>query len=345
MNYLCRERNVLMQIESLIQKASTGDANAQNKLGDAYHYGVCGEDGEELILKKDGKQAVEWYRKAAEQGHTQAQANLAWMYQYGEGVRKNQKQAFVWYRKAAEHGCASAQASLAGLYRDGEGVAQDEGQAIFWFRKAAELGGKEYQRRLAEVLMDEEPQEAAQWYQLAAEAGDAEAQFELAELYEQGNSVPKDDEEAFRWYSEAERQDYSHFPNNARYEVGRCYATGRGVEKNSDEALKRLLPIADPRVTEDSWQMSRAQIWVVTVFADPEHTKHDLVEAYAWVNLAAAYAPTGEEFYGIMSRESATKFRDRLGARLSKEQLKQAQLRSKELFVSRQEIDKRLGRP
>jgi hypothetical protein len=90
--------------------------------------------------------------------------------------------------------------------------------------------------------------------------------------------------------------------------------------------------------------MSRAQIWVVTVYADPEHTRYDLIEAYAWLNLAASYAPTGQEVYGIMSRESAAEFREALGVRLTKEQLKQAQLRSKELFVPRQKIDARLGR-
>ena len=211
-------------------------------------------------------------------------------------------------------------------------------------RKKAAAGNAEAQRELAELIFDEDLEEATSLFQLAAEAGDAQAQFKLAGLYEQGNSVPKNDEEAFRWYSKAESQDYSNFPDNARYEVGRCYATGQGVEKNSDEALKRLLPIADPRVTEDSWRMSRAQIWVVTVFADPEHAKHDLVEAYAWVSLAATYAPTGQEFFGIMSRESAAEFRDTLGARLSKEQLKQAQQRSKELFIPQQKIDARLGR-
>lgn len=210
-------------------------------------------------------------------------------------------------------------------------------------RKKAAAGNIEAKRKLAELILDEELEEAVLLYQSAAEAGDAEAQFKLAELYEQGNGVPKNDEEAFRWYSESEKQAYSNFPDDSCYEVGRCYAIGQGVERNPDEALRRLLPIADPRVTNDPWRMSRAQIWVATVFADQEHVRHDLVEAYAWLNLAAAYAPTGQEF-GIMSRESAAEIRENFAGRLTKEQLKQAQQRSKELFVSRQKIDERLGR-
>lgn len=333
-----------MQIEQLIQKAAEGDKNAQYTLGEAYEYGES-EDGE--AIAKDKKCAVEWYRKSAEQGHATAQASLAAMYQYGRGVRKNLKQAAAWYKKSAEQGYALAQASLADLYRDGEGVSEDLDTALSWYKKAADQGAPTYQRKYAEALIDDDAQEAVRWYHLAAEAGDAEAQFKLAKLHEEGSGVPQNQEEAFHWYLKAEQlqeECYLGLGADARFEIGSRYAVGQGVEKNSEEALRRLLPIADPRITNDPWLMSRAQIWVVTVFADPEHTKHDIVEAYAWLNLAATYAPTGQEFYGIMSRESAVESRETLGARLTKEQLKQAELRSKELFVPRKKIDARLGR-
>lgn len=336
-----------MQIETLIQEATNGDANAQYELGDAYYYGECGEDGEEV--EKNEKQAVEWYRKAAEQGHAKAQAALASMYQYGNGVRTSPKQAFHWFKMSAEQGYDLAQSSLADLYRDGEGVVQDSEQAIIWYRKAADQGGKECQRKFVDALLDDKPQEAVDWYRLAAESGDAEAQFKLAELFEDGNGVPKNDEEAFHWYLSAEKLEveeeaYCGLGNDARYQVGRCYAMGQGVQKNSDEALKRLLPIADPKISENLWLMPRAQVWVTTVFADPEHARYDLVEAYVWLNLAASYAPEGKDRYGDMSRESLAQYRDTLGPRLSKDQLKAAQKRSAELFVSEKAIEKRLGR-
>jgi len=336
-----------MQLAALIQKAVNGDVNAQYELGDAYHCGGWDEISEEEV-QKDDKQAVEWYRKSAEQGHVKAQSALAYMYKYGTGVRKSQKQAFYWYKKSAEQGYDSAQASLAHLYHSGEGVAEDSEQAMFWFRKAADQGGKECQFELAEHLYYYGAnQEAAHWYRLAAESDSAEAAFKLAELYEEGNGVPKNDEEAFRWYLKAEQLEANETAwcgpcNNPRYEVGRCYATGQGVQKDSDEALKRLLPIADPKLTEDFWLMPRAQAWVAGVFNDPEHARHDLVEAYVWLNLAASYVPKGQQLYADFSGESLAQLRDTLGARLSHAQLQAAQQRSIELFVSTQVIEKRL---
>ena len=60
-------------------------------------------------VEQDYKKAVEWYRKAAEQGHADAQNNLGFMYYTGQGVEQDYKKAVEWYRKAAEQGHADAQ--------------------------------------------------------------------------------------------------------------------------------------------------------------------------------------------------------------------------------------------
>jgi TPR repeat protein len=69
-----------------------------------------------------------------------AQYNLAITYRQGEGVQQDLKQAVAWYRKAAEQGDAEAQYNLGVTYRKGEGVQQDFKQAAVWFQKAAEQG-------------------------------------------------------------------------------------------------------------------------------------------------------------------------------------------------------------
>ena len=56
--------------------------------------------------------AVEWFRKAAEQGNDVAQYNLAMCYERGEGVVKDLAEAVKWYRKAAEQGNDVAQVIL-----------------------------------------------------------------------------------------------------------------------------------------------------------------------------------------------------------------------------------------
>ncbi|MGR5554634.1 tetratricopeptide repeat protein, partial [Vibrio alfacsensis] len=78
------------------------------------------------------KEAVKWYRKAAEQGHASAQCNLGVMYAKGDGVLENDKEAVKWYRKAAEQGDADAQFNLGVMYAKGEGVVKNPTKAYMW---------------------------------------------------------------------------------------------------------------------------------------------------------------------------------------------------------------------
>jgi len=89
---------------------------------------------------KDYKEAVRWYRKAAEQGHAQAQVNLGTLYSKGLGVGRDYTEAVKWYRKAAEQEHAQAQNNLGVMYSEGQGVMQDFKEAARWYRKAAEQG-------------------------------------------------------------------------------------------------------------------------------------------------------------------------------------------------------------
>ena len=76
----------------------------------------------------------------ANNGNTVAQSNLGAMYQNGLGVAKNAKEAVKWYRKAAEQGDVLAQSNLAFMYANGHGVAENDAVAVNWYRKAAEQG-------------------------------------------------------------------------------------------------------------------------------------------------------------------------------------------------------------
>jgi TPR repeat protein len=84
----------------------------------------------------DGAEAVQWFRKAADQGNVDAQNSLAFMYITGQGVRQDDAEASRWYRKAADQGNADAQYNLGVLYAKGRGVAQDYLLAQVWVNLA-----------------------------------------------------------------------------------------------------------------------------------------------------------------------------------------------------------------
>ena len=88
-------------------------------------------------VPKNDAEAVSWYRKAAEQGHAEAQCELGFMYINGEGVPENDAEAVSWYRKAAEQGHAEAQYELGLMYYHGADVPQDYIQASKWVNLTA----------------------------------------------------------------------------------------------------------------------------------------------------------------------------------------------------------------
>ena len=81
----------------LRRAADRGETDAQNDLGVSYLKGVNG-------AKQDYKEAVKWFKMAANSGNMHAQYNLAWCYARGHGVPQSDEKATAWFRKAAYQG-------------------------------------------------------------------------------------------------------------------------------------------------------------------------------------------------------------------------------------------------
>lgn len=186
--------------------AMAGDAAAQYELGNCYFEG---KDG----CKKDYKQAVNWFRKSAEQGNPLAQCNLGWCYETGNGVTKDYNQAVDWYRKSAEQGEAVAQRNLGMCYEYGYGVEKDYNQAVNWYRKSAEQGHADAQCSLGVCYyygqgVSKDYYLAFSYFKRAAESGHMWAQHNVAFCYENGYGVYKDRYTAVSWYRKAAAQGY-----------------------------------------------------------------------------------------------------------------------------------------
>jgi TPR repeat protein len=62
------------------------------------------------------------------------------LYQWGQGVAKDYTEAVKWYRRAAVQGYSPAQADLGFEYEAGSGVPEDDVLAHMWFSLAASQG-------------------------------------------------------------------------------------------------------------------------------------------------------------------------------------------------------------
>lgn len=156
----------------LLPLAEAGKAQAQSLIASMYMLGL----GREIDLSE----AIQWYLKAAKQGHPVAQHNLGSLYL----EQKKTVEALEWYLKAAEQGFPFAQEELGDIYAFG-------------------LGMDKYE---AEAFKDEV--QAAKWYLKAAEQGLPFACYRLGEIYANGTGVEKNEAEAVKWYHAAAQQNY-----------------------------------------------------------------------------------------------------------------------------------------
>lgn len=95
------EQNKKKSFEFMQKAAETGLPMMQHNLGNKFLYG-------EGLQRKYVELAFQCYGKAANQGFVFSQFNLAVMYEKGWGTQKNSAKALEWYKKAASQGSTQA---------------------------------------------------------------------------------------------------------------------------------------------------------------------------------------------------------------------------------------------
>jgi len=93
------------------------------------------ELGRLLHARKDGRVSM---RMKAAQENSKTQTNLGRLYSTGDGVPHDPREAVKWFRKAAEQGDGFGQLMLAAKYFEGAGVARDPVKGTAWAILAVE---------------------------------------------------------------------------------------------------------------------------------------------------------------------------------------------------------------
>jgi len=205
----CDSSNI--KVESSNSELSKYQKNAENSgptsqynMGVVYQQGLNGE-------KFDLDKAVYWFKKAAEQGEEEAQANLGIIY-YTEGTKyTNIPKALDIFSELSKKDNRVALNFLGRMYKDGVGVKQDNNKAFNLFNRAALLG-------------------------------DLSAQFNLGNMYFNGEGTPLDYEKAAYWYNKAIIKGKD---GDAAKILAGMYYEGRGVEKNINKSIELLQIAAD----------------------------------------------------------------------------------------------------
>lgn len=189
------------EAEKCFEKAARqGHAEAQYELGKYYcdpdengsydlNYRCGTEDEDEAEWKELAEKAVEWFRKAAWQGHSGAQYKLGYIYCWELGVRESISEVAKWIRRAAWQGNAHAQFELGLAYWYGWlDLSPNDVLAVKWILKVAEQCDINAQRQMGEAYRYgrgavKNCAIAENWYTKAADHCDVDAMKAIDEMY------------------------------------------------------------------------------------------------------------------------------------------------------------------
>jgi TPR repeat protein len=221
------ERDYVKARKQFQRALDGGYVNANNGIGFLYAAG--------LALPKNELRAAEHFRLAAENGLDIAQLNLASIYLFAEGVPHDEALAFTWALRAAKQGYPRAKELVAMQYGTGIGTKPDLAESARWFCLANATKLHSPKAPYPPLTQDSEREAQLNCIRQAAIEESEEAQYTLGVMYEQGQWVPQDFEQAVTYY----RQAADHNMPMARYRLARMWDTGQAGKTN--RALARKL--------------------------------------------------------------------------------------------------------
>ncbi len=239
---------------------------------------------------ENGEKASEMYLKAAQRGNDVSQNNIAMRLFDGSGIEQDKEKAFIWHKRSAENDNARGQYFLALRYDTGEGTAPDLKQAVYWYKRAAENDHRaEYERGKRNYVYG--------------------AQMRLSQIYIEGRGTKRDLKAALYWMARTTEYERSAAVNS--FHVHETAIAKRAVEEYQplEKYLEEGWP-ASPRNLRDIIDMAnegdaQAQyevgaLHLLGVGGAPKNPKLVL----EWVRKAANQGHAGALYYlGICNEE------------------------------------------
>lgn len=165
-------------------------------------------------IQPDRFEAMDWYMKAAAQGHSEAKKSLENLRSTADAARKGRVPDEWWMVpldeliQKAEQGDAGAQYDLGRRYKGYGGTPVDLEKARFWLEKSAAQTNQAARFSLSQLYVSTTnmvPENAFYHCSIAAEAGYRQAQRTLGKYYRDGFGTASDRGKAFHWLCLAEQ--------------------------------------------------------------------------------------------------------------------------------------------
>lgn len=209
-------------------------------------------------------EAARYFKLAADQNYPQAQFQYALLLDNGDGMNRDYAEAAKYYKLAADQGISQAQICYGNMLESGEGTELNMAESARYYRMAARQGEVNAIIRYAYMLqegigVEKNKARAFKYYLKGAQLKNATAQYEVAKAYEFGDGVPKDIVKAAQYYEMV-----AHQPNmpQAQIRYADMLSTGEGVVEDLDEAMHYYKLASDGVMSSSNWIRMKIQ-WTV----------------------------------------------------------------------------------
>lgn len=274
------------------------------------------------------------YAKVIEANLTgfQTQEGRAYLRRQLEDAAEPAVAASILAHRASRPPPPSAAAPATGSFKDAAAAYEhgDDATALRLLRPLAAEGNATAQVILGFMYANgngvpQDHAEAITWFRKAAEQGDTKAEASLGLSYEFGIGVERDPAAAATWLRKAAAQG----DVKAELYLASMLADGPRAQRNRAEAAQWYRKAADQGEVE-------AQSSLGLLYYRGDGIERDYVQAYKWLSLAAGQAPASEGTTGkAAARAEIVRLRDAVAAKLTPEQLAEAQRRAAEWQAAR----------
>lgn len=248
--------------------ANEGHVGSQFEIAYCYDIGLCVEPSE--------NDAIDWYTKAATNGHLYSQIALA---NYYNG--RNGELSIKWLTKAASQGHILSQHDLGMHYLNGDGVEKSDAEAEKWFLEAAKKDHPDSQYELGLMLQSkEEFEKAIVWFKKASNSHD-EALYELACCYLEGRGTEQSNTEAEKCFEQLSSDSFIDEATGAKanYELAKLYSY-RNDQDFNQKAAQLFEAAANARHIESQFEIG--YLYLKGKGVEKSDTK-----AFTWFGIAA----------------------------------------------------------
>ena len=230
--------------------------------------------GKECFRNEDYSTALEWYKKAAEAGHSEAMKKLAYMYEKGQGIEKSLEEAKKWLEEVIRKNDKDNEAKYR-LYMILKDLGDKSERAWELLKKAAEAGHNEALYTVVKKYYDDYEEsgnynhleQALKYLEKSEETVNIrsikrkveEVQFKYLEKKYNEKNINSDElrrlaellknkgnwDEAKKCSEKANFIEQKDLADNkgkaeAMYNVAERFLEGKGIEKNEKESLNYL---------------------------------------------------------------------------------------------------------